>query len=189
MKYEKEIINKWIDEAYDNACKHNFHHGHLPDSIYLMLIITEVAEAVEAERKGKEADRYGFKVAMDNAHNGIIRDDWFDDCFRKCIKDSIEDEIADIIIRSCDYLGMKGYHLEKDIETDPERMTEFDSVGSAGYEWCCVLTELPSRELFEDLFPRIFHFCERQGIPIVQHVEWKMRFNRGRPLMHGGKAY
>lgn len=189
MKYEKEIINKWIDEAYDNACKHNFHHHTFPDSIYLMLIITEVAEAVEAERKGKEADRYGFKVAMDNAHNGIIRDDWFDACFRKCIKDSIEDEIADIIIRSCDYLGMKGYHLEKDIEADPERMTEFDSVGSAGYEWCCVLTELPSRELFEDLFARIFYFCERQGILILQHVEWKMRFNRGRPLMHGGKAY
>jgi len=57
----------------------------------LMLIVTEVAEACEADRKNRHAN-------YDNQH---IKQDW-EKIFEVDIKDTFEDELADAIIRILD---------------------------------------------------------------------------------------
>lgn len=72
----------------------------------LMLITCEVAEAMEAYRKGSRANLDGyFKDA-----------DGFDkDAFQFHIKDTEEDEIADSIIRLLDYSAWRGIDIETHI--------------------------------------------------------------------------
>ena len=44
-------LNELKDRAYKIAKEHGWHEQELSDETYLMLIITEIAEAVNADRK------------------------------------------------------------------------------------------------------------------------------------------
>ena len=46
-------LNKLRDRAYQIAKAHGFHEKEVSDETYLMLIITEISEAVNADRKGR----------------------------------------------------------------------------------------------------------------------------------------
>ena len=47
-------LNELRDKAYKNACEHGFHDQELSNEHCLCLIISELMEAVEADRKGKQ---------------------------------------------------------------------------------------------------------------------------------------
>ena len=46
-------LNALRDRAYKTACEHGFHDEELSNEHCLMLVITELSEAIEADRKGK----------------------------------------------------------------------------------------------------------------------------------------
>lgn len=46
-------LNELRDKAYRIACDHGFHDKELSNEHCLMLVITELSEAVEADRKGR----------------------------------------------------------------------------------------------------------------------------------------
>lgn len=81
----------------------------------LMLIVSEVAEALEADRNGRyanlslldEMEREGY-----GWHNSQIS---FESSFRSDVKDSHEDEVADAIIRLLDYAGSRNMDIGKHI--------------------------------------------------------------------------
>lgn len=81
----------------------------------LMLIVTEISEAVEADR----ADRYAKKESFQSIENKNVP---FETKFKDFIKDSFEDEIADSIIRLLDLCG--GLHI--DIEFHVKQKLEFN---------------------------------------------------------------
>lgn len=82
----------------------------------LMLIVSEVAETLEANRgRTNTLNRKGFESDIKNGaetgyekHDNIV----FKEGFERCIKNSEEDEIADIIIRCLDYCG--GFNIDID---------------------------------------------------------------------------
>lgn len=98
-----EELNALKDRAYKTAVAHGFHEEEKPDAFYLGLVMSEMGEAINADRKGLHADTKTFEVDLT-----ILP---FDFCFEEQIKDSVEDEIADIVIRLLDFAGMKGYTL------------------------------------------------------------------------------
>lgn len=55
-------LNKLRDEAYQIAKEHGWHDKEYSDSHWLMLLITEIAEAVQAHRKGDYADDRSFEL-------------------------------------------------------------------------------------------------------------------------------
>ena len=66
-------------------------------------------EAVEADRKGKHANRANFECYMKQRK----RDDGEFMCaFKHVLKDSVEDELSDAVIRLLDLAGLKGIDLE-----------------------------------------------------------------------------
>ena len=60
-------LNELRDRAYKTACEHGFHEEELSDMHLLMLVITELSEAVEADRKGILGDIKSYKF-LSNEH-------------------------------------------------------------------------------------------------------------------------
>lgn len=58
-------LNKLRDEAYQIAKEHGWHDKEYSDSHWLMLLITEIAEAVQADRKGLYKNGKHFQSSME----------------------------------------------------------------------------------------------------------------------------
>ena len=69
-------LNELRDKAYKTACEHGFHDQELSNNHFLCLVISELMEAVEADRKGRRAnvDRYNKKIANSRICQGLDSD-------------------------------------------------------------------------------------------------------------------
>lgn len=95
------MLNELRDEIHTNAKNHGFYENEKNIPEILMLIVSELGEAMEAYRK----DHYTGKYAL---QKNISNND-----FELFIKDRFEDEIADTIIRLLDLCG----YMKIDIDT------------------------------------------------------------------------
>lgn len=175
-----EQLNRLRDEAYATACNKGFHDGKHSDEHYLMLVITEIAEAVQADRKGLRADRERYNYAVDR---GMCND--IEECFERYIKNSIEDELADIVIRLLDFCGMKGITFDsRNDGFDFDRLFHGLFTDSM-FDLCSMITGYdPNLEI---IIRCVIYYCEKHGIDILWHIEQKMEYNRARPRMHNAK--
>ncbi len=174
--------NELARRAHENAVRHGFWDEKRNPTHCLMLAITEVAEMVEAHRKGRRADRKLYEWALKAA------DKEFDDNnFEGCIKDSVEDELADVAIRLFDLAGAMG--------VDFEMMKPCRYFRAYGH---CMFTENAfglvkglTRENFAVEKRIQFGIAYLEGwarslkVDLDWHVEQKMRYNAGRPVKHG----
>lgn len=76
----------------------------------LMLIVSEVAEAMEADREGNYYDQ-GSNDDHDIRHSEYNNEEW-EVWFKKYVKNKFEDELADAMIRIMDFAAYKGIDLE-----------------------------------------------------------------------------
>lgn len=104
MIMENINLNELRDRAYKTACEHGFHDKRLSNEHHLCLIISELMEAVEADRKGKRADRESFKSSYEDEepHDDVN----FRYSFENYIKGTVEEELADVVIRCLDLAGI-----------------------------------------------------------------------------------
>ena len=177
----------------------------------LMLVVSELAEAIEGDRKGKTANLKGMQSEIDYIGTyGTEHTDWgkqrYADSFQSCIKDSPEDEIADAYIRLLDFIG--GYALDTAIiaervvffrEQDTEEPYEpnFGKALLAITRQVCLITDpdfddgrdIPFGELaVADALRKIETLCVGSNIDLFRHIDLKLRYNSQRPAKHG-KAY
>ena len=89
----------------------------------LMLIVSELSEALEADRAGKRCMLRVFKRDLSYARLDISdfepsnsNNDWIKNRFETTVKDTFEDEIADTFIRLFDLCGALDIDIEKHIE-------------------------------------------------------------------------
>lgn len=84
----------------------------------IMLTVSELSEAMEAQRTNHRADRLKFEYQMVEVENG----DEFaaKTVFESTIKNSIEDELADALIRICDLAGKLGVDLDWHVQRKME---------------------------------------------------------------------
>jgi NTP pyrophosphatase (non-canonical NTP hydrolase) len=118
------VISKEINE---NAHSKGFWDKGIDVPEKLILIVSEIIEAMEADRVDK---RY------DNEYNIVYHNqgEFFNSIFEHHCKNTFEDELADAAIR-------------------------------------------------------IFDLAFEMGIDLSAHIEYKHRYNKSRPHMHGGKKY
>ena len=186
-------FNKLSKEVFESAKKRGFHDVEHTEAHWIMLVACELAEAVEADRCGKRADRKEYERLVAACEERVKP------ClFELHIKDTVEDELADAVIRLLDYIGMMGYevptgYIDKkeiggvldstyrgawsDMQTMAERLfvSCIANIGNA--------IEIPESTLFS-----IFCIAELYEIDLLWFIREKMKYNDQREFLHG-KAY
>ena len=189
-------LNELRDRAYKNAVAHGWHEESLSDEHFLCLVISELMEAVEADRKGKHADTIHFNQEMDYCLRelkvfGENYDKAFIDVFEYCIKDSVEDELSDACIRLLDLAGLRDLQLTYTNGFPIMKMSFTEYI----YCMCSFITN-PDKSNVEWLNNHIsyslgwiFSWCRAKQINIEWFIEQKMKYNELRPYKHGNKKY
>lgn len=187
-------INEMKDRAYKVACEHGWYDEDQPLIHHLMLVITELSEAVNADRRNKYAQRKMFESesvtpqANPEAH-------WCH-CYRTFIKDTVEDELADTVIRLLSLAGHSKADLDEDmfdeaelrkaVEREHEEFSFTEQAFTIVYE----LTAQPEDKNWSLLLItlHVFLFAYDRGIDLHWHIEQKLKYNESRPYKHG-KSY
>lgn len=194
-----ENLNQLRDQAYQCAVSHGWHEKDLSDEHFLCLVISELMEAVEADRKGKRAQVEKFKEWQGNSISLTeeTRQKRFKEDFEAYIKGSVEEELADACIRLLDLAGLRNVDLGE-VDVDELKCSEgfFDwTFTESIFFLVCNLTNTDFIETHSfDSYLRvalmeIIGFCVKKDIDIFWYIEQKMKYNELRPFMHGGKAY
>jgi len=82
----------------------------------LMLVTSELGEALEAHRKGRRADFNRYNANCEFGSDITPKEERQIISFKDHIKDTFEDELSDAVIRIADMCGYLGIDLEKHIE-------------------------------------------------------------------------
>ena len=183
-------INELRNEAYSIAKANGWHEEEHSDSHWLMLIITEIAEAVQADRDNRHADVAKFKEWQGNSlplseETRIRR---FKEDFEAYIKNTVEDELSDVVIRCLDLAGLRK------VELPPIRVGH-SNIRMDFTAFCfntvhvVAMTKVPLGERLENIIERMFVYCEFKNIDIEWFIRQKMKYNKLRPYKHGGKKY
>ena len=187
-------LNKLKNEAYSIAKANGWHEQEHRDEHYLMLIITEIAEAVQADRNGRHADAAKFKEWQGNSlplseETRIRR---FKEDFEAYIKNSVEDELSDVVIRCLDLAGLRKFDLEE-VAVLAE-MAESIKDEKGFIDLCYVLSGISTcddstEEKVIGIIAVVLKYCEFTGIYLPFFIRTKMSYNRLRGYKHGGKRY
>lgn len=184
----KERLNELIATAYKTACDHGFHDKELSNSHFMMLVCTEIAEMVEADRKNRRT-----KLSGDELDNTLRFND-FVPTFEHLVKNNLEDETADVCIRLFDFLGTKGVEPKVFPDGNDDWKSYFGNmtICEQCYEMlqgitiiCNTSTPNEIAEIAGAMIRFCFNFAEHHGFDLEQHIVWKMKYNDFRDKMHG----
>ena len=199
----KEVIKlnqeKYIElqrKIYGIAKAHGWHEQPLSPQHYCGLIMTEVAEIVEADRNGRRAQTTHFEALLsDNkpeskTQKAVFRM-WYMRAYNEYIKGSIEEEFADVVIRLLD--------MAQDIYGDKMKwgvgatsvfryVNEGMSVVVNALYFIRGVLNVRMNEICDSV-TFMHEWAHHLGIDLDKHIEWKMKYNEFRSYKHGGKKY
>lgn len=178
-------LNAYRDQAYKIACEHGFHDEYRSSKHWKCLIISELMEAVEADRKGKLADIRAFNTRQCVGRGSKDVTVSYEYNFGLCIKDTVEDELADACIRIFDLAGYK----DIDLKLWSVRTPVIDQKGTFTENIYNIVHGLvdcePLNRCLMLTLIRIFLLAEAMGIDIEKHIQLKMEYNASRPYKNG----
>ena len=178
MNYLKELA----DKIHANSVNKGFWNTGLSNEHCLCLVVSELMEAVEADRKQEYADVKNFKKDMDI----FTPEDspyTFEHLFNIYIKDSISDEIADAYIRLLDLVGARNIEIDFDYKYPKFKGTFTENIfriitSLTNYKWN--VSERVNYALMG-----IESLAKSMDIDLIYHVELKMKYNELRTYLHG----
>ena len=100
IDFSKSVISltKECKEQHERMKAKGFHDRDVPLTEIFGLIISEMCEAMEAERKGRFVEKGVYDVVLSCETD-------FESAFKQNIKDTVSDELADVFIRCLDATG------------------------------------------------------------------------------------
>ena len=179
--------SSYIKEAFSIAKDHGFHDVELPVNHFIMLIVTEISEMVEADRK-----KIRVRFPIDSLEN-MLRFNDYTMAFESYVKDTLEDEMADACIRIFDLAGTFGWTLS-DKHDEEEGYIAYRCVSSRkfteiAYSLCNLLTTNCAESYNEQKCVAALAFMESWAkdlhFDLAWHIEQKMAYNKTRVRLHG----
>ena len=169
--------NDFAYKAHKNAQEKGFWENKLSIEHCLMLVVTEVSECVEADRKGKKAHRVLYSMGFPT----VLGD------YEIHIKGTVEDEIADIAIRLADLAGALGIDFDKlrpcNYHRAFEKFTFTENAFALIKGLCRDKIAISKRILFG--LDYVFNWAKSLNIDLWFFIEQKMKYNALRPRLHG----
>ena len=200
IEMNTDLLNLWADAAFDTASRHGFHDAHYGETYYMGLVLSEVGEIINADRKGKHADLEAYETAIKTT-------EFHRQAFETYIKDTVEDEFADVVIRLLDFASASLVSLEYigEEERDKEFRKAYDYAYSVangllpGLLYGVTGTTFRLKEWQQD--PSFFSIIlasyvaaydylftgSMNGGMLWTYVKLKMEYNMGRPKFNGKK--
>lgn len=176
MKVQR--IKEYVKKAHEIATAHGFHDEKKTDGHWLCLVISELMEAVEADRRDNRADMMGFIERV------AVHPD-FSERYEAYIKGSVEEELTDAAIRIFDFIGEKfpDLRLGEGFDPIPEEGKMFTE--KAYYLIYGILG--PDRIQLIDSINYIEAWARQIGFDLEWHIRQKMEYNAQRQRLHGKK--
>lgn len=197
MVIEGKQVKEWVERAYNNAVKHGWYEEKKPTAHWVMMISTEVTEAVQADRNGRwmdNLDKSGLDCVIANDHHGGLVEKFYGEH----IEGTVESELADICIRLFSLMGLKNVKCRTEYTTDEENVELCETrdftvnayfISRGILNFTTSNNPLLCEAYFNDIIVATFEWAESLGIDLVQHINLKMRYNETREYHHGGKKY
>ena len=189
-------LNDLAKEIHQNAKDKGFWDSPRNTGELFMLIISEASEALEANRKGRNADIKQYKAVTGS--NEMVFNQI---AFRNFIKDTVSDELADVVIRILDYCASQEIEIKPALLSTTLISLDSDNFGAALFQICGEIQRAGEYALTNDIWEiekskdnihstltLIIQLCDREQIDLLKHIELKMKYNATRERMHG-KAY
>lgn len=162
-------LNKLSKEIYEANKAKGFHDEKNSKEHMLCLVISELMEAVEADRKGLTFNEIGYT-------------------------DSVEMELADAVIRLLDTAGaleLALYSFSKDSCDYGTTKNVFENCLFTESIFIIIKRLLNSplslNLVISSIIFDIENLCEVMNIDLWKHVELKLKYNSLRPYKHGKK--
>ena len=189
MRPTKEQLQSWARRIHANATAHGWHEEEKPGYHWLGMVMTEVAEAIEADRKGRrfsEEAKEKYLAVTTDSEGYHVTVAIMKMAYEDFVKGTVEEEFADICIRILD----TAYELHR------ENMNWY----GGEYQPCTRSFTVQAFVLVKEILNTgmmnlteaiyyMFAWAERLGIDLAWHIEQKMVYNELRSYKHGGKAY
>lgn len=183
-------LNELKDKAYQCAIAHCFHEEEHSDEHYIFLVISELMEAVEADRKGKKPAIEQFNCGVSYPKNN------FKQVYDCCIKGTVAEELADACIRLLDLAGLRKINVEipddtwneivKDLRPDAKSQYSFSETM---FHICENITDKYKHDNIGDVILSsivlIKIVCHVYDIDLDWHIKMKMKYNEMRENKHG----
>ncbi len=180
--------NQLRDWAHKTSVEHGFYEDKPSNIHFLCLIISELMEAVEADRKNHRAKTHSedgkrYEIFSDQTfHPG---NEYFKEDFEVHIKNTLEDELADVVIRCLDLAGAN--KIEMPFGTPPAIRNQGETFTEK--IWFVVGTLVDRRAtLTAKLHTTIghcFQLAREYNIDLLWHIKKKMAYNSLRSAKHG----
>lgn len=193
---KKINLNKLRDKAYKTACEHGFHNQELSNEHWLCLVISELMEAVEADRNDNwnriaKVEQFKKKLEISRICQGldpeISKEQGYEVTYNTYIKGSIDEELADAVIRLLDLAGLRNLNLNRfalvNVVSKKKTFTEnLYSIVKDITNYKYTLEELVNYAITQ-----VFVLSDILDIDLLWHIEQKMKYNELREKMHGKK--
>lgn len=192
----QQLLKQLMTKAYENAKAKGFYEPDLDINKALMLIITEMSEAIQASRHDRHGSIEGYNTYLEVSDEHTA--------YEESLEGTVESEFADIAIRIISLLGwydsQKVICLMNDTEirkTEEYHKVEFEhgnySLPDAMYLIITRMTYFPfscspawmNTLRLQEILVMVFALGHIEGIDLVEHIRLKMQYNESRPYLHG----
>lgn len=192
----QQLLKQLMTKAYENAKAKGFYEPDLDINKELMLIITEMGEAIQASRHDRHGSIEGYNTYLEVSDEHTA--------YEESLEGTVESEFADIAIRIMSLLGwydsQKVICLMNDTEikkTEEYHKVEFEhgnySLPDAMYLIITRMTYFPfscspawmNTLRLQEILVMVFALVHIEGIDLVEHIRLKMQYNESRPYLHG----
>lgn len=191
------------EDAFKNSDKHGFYTESTEIETALMLIITEMSEAVQADRTNRHGsiEDYESEIQM-----GID----IPTAYKNSLEGTVESEFADIAIRILSLLGWIDSKTPIKLKSDSILADEYGigkiqlmvhntinkgSIAKDLYRLNGYFSRLVDNEscswlvsdTLQEILMRVFAIAHNYNIDLMEHIKLKMKYNESRPYLHGCK--
>lgn len=193
-KEDLEVLSK---QAYEAAKSKGFYSDTgIDTTFYLMFIIVEMSEALQADRKDRHGSIEDYKSEIEMGRD-------IPTAYKNTLEGTVESELADIAIRILSLLGSimdseKAEFMEDEDLIDEYKLAEFifgfdlveDLYRLIEKMGVCDLNDSPNWYLakhLQEILMDIFAIAHSNNINLMEHIKLKMKYNETRPYLHGYK--